>query len=121
LIDGAQAVSGIKLITGRVDGADGNALQTLVSDLRDQVGDGHVCLLGSADMDAGKVMLCAAVSDDLISGKGLQAGKLIGQVARIVGGGGGGRPQLATAGGKQPEKLDEALLAAPRILSDMLA
>ncbi len=121
LIDGAHAVSGIKLITGRVDGADGNALQTLVSDLRDQVGDGHVCLLGSADMDAGKVMLCAAVSDDLISGKGLQAGKLIGQVARLVGGGGGGRPQLATAGGKQPEKLDEALLAAPRILSDMLA
>ena len=119
LVSSAQDVGGVKLIAGRVDGADSNALQTLVSDLRDQVGENHVCVLGSADMDEGKVMMCASVSDDLI-GKGIQAGKLVGQVARLVGGGGGGRPQLATAGGKQPENLDSALEAVPGILSDML-
>jgi alanyl-tRNA synthetase len=119
LISGAQDVAGIKLISGRVDGADAGGLQTLVSDLRDQVGDGHVCVLGSADIDEGKVMMCASVSDDLV-GKGLQAGKLVGQIARLVGGGGGGRPQLATAGGKQPEKLDDALAAVPGILSEMV-
>ena len=119
LIASAQNIGDVKLIAGRVEGADGNALQTLVGDLRDQVGDGYVCVLGSADMDAGKVMMCASVSDDLI-GKGIQAGKLVGQVARLVGGGGGGRPQLATAGGKQPENLDSALDAVPGILSEML-
>ncbi len=119
MIASAQNIGDVKLIAGRVEGADGNALQTLVGDLRDQVGDGYVCVLGSADMDAGKVMMCASVSDDLI-GKGIQAGKLVGQVARLVGGGGGGRPQLATAGGKQPENLDSALDAVPGILSEML-
>jgi alanyl-tRNA synthetase len=119
LIASVQDVGGVGLIAGRVEGADGNALQTLVGDLRDQVGAGHVCVLGTADMDAGKVMMCASVSDDLI-GKGIQAGKLVGQVARLVGGGGGGRPQLAKAGGKQPEKLDSALEAIPGILSEML-
>ena len=120
LVSSATEVAGVQLIAGRVDGADANALQTLVSDLRDQVGANHICILGSADMAEGKVMMCASVSDDLV-GKGIQAGKLVGQVARLVGGGGGGRPQLATAGGKQPEKLDDALAAVPGILSDMLA
>jgi alanyl-tRNA synthetase len=119
LIAGAQAVKDIKLITGRIDGADSNALQTLVSDLRDQVGNGHVVLLASADMAEGKVMMAASVADDLI-GRGLQAGKLVGAVAKLVGGGGGGRPQMATAGGKQPENLDSALTAVSGIVSDML-
>jgi len=65
-------------------------------------------------------MMCASVSDDLV-GKGIQAGKLVGEVARLVGGGGGGRPQLATAGGKQPEKLNDALAAVPGILTDLMA
>jgi len=120
LVSSAQDLGGVKLIAGRIDGADSNALQTLLSDLRDQVGDGHVCVLGSADIVEGKVVMCASVSDDLV-GKGIQAGKLVGQVARLVGGGGGGRPQLATAGGKQPEKLDDALAAVPGILTDLKA
>ena len=120
LVSSAQDLGGVKLIAGRIDGADSNALQTLLSDLRDQVGDGHVCVLGSADVVEGKVVMCASVSDDLV-GKGIQAGKLVGQVARLVGGGGGGRPQLATAGGKQPEKLNDALAAVPGILTDLMA
>ena len=65
-----------------------------------------VVLVGWAD--EGKVGLLAAVTDDLVQ-KGLHAGKLIGQVAKVVGGGGGGKPTMAQAGGKEPAKLGEAL------------
>jgi alanyl-tRNA synthetase len=65
-----------------------------------------VALLASEQ--GGKPILIAAVTDDLVE-RGLHAGKLVGSVAKIVGGGGGGRPTLAQAGGKDPSKLSEAL------------
>jgi alanyl-tRNA synthetase len=61
-------------------------------------------------------MLVATVTDDLIKEKGLKAGALVGSVAKIVGGGGGGQPSLATAGGKNPEKLDDALHAVTELV-----
>jgi len=66
--------------------------------------------------DDGKVGLLAAVTDDLVQ-KGLHAGKLVGQIAKVVGGGGGGRPSMAQAGGKEPDKLPEALELAQSLVS----
>ena len=60
--------------------------------------------------------LVAVVTDDLIAAKGLQAGRIVGALAKLVGGGGGGRPHLATAGGKDTAQLDEALRRAPEIV-----
>jgi alanyl-tRNA synthetase len=67
-----------------------------------------------------KVQLIAAVTDDLVK-KGLHAGKLVGQVAKVVGGGGGGKPTMAQAGGKEPAKLAEALALASKLASQQLA
>jgi alanyl-tRNA synthetase len=65
--------------------------------------------------DDGKVMLLAGVTDDLI-GKGLKAGDLVKNIAPIVDGGGGGKPQMAQAGGKNPAKIDEALAKAGELI-----
>ncbi len=119
LVGQAVAVDGIRLATGRIDGADMPTLRNLGETLRAKLGAGGVGVLGSADVDAGKVYLVAAVADDVI-GKGVQAGKLVGQLARLVGGGGGGRPTLATAGGRQPENLDTALAEVPAVLANLL-
>jgi alanyl-tRNA synthetase len=64
--------------------------------------------------------LVCVVSDDLVAGKKLQAGKIVGELAKLVGGGGGGRPHLATAGGKDVAKLPEALAQAGAIVGRML-
>jgi alanyl-tRNA synthetase len=62
----------------------------------------------------------ATVTEDLVSSKGIKAGALVGAVAKLTGGGGGGQPTLATAGGKQPEKLHEALNAVEAIIKSMM-
>ena len=120
-LQNAEDLGAFKVIRGRLDGADMGALQETVSGLRDSAGAGHVIVLGSADKENGKVYLACAVSDDLIAGSGLQACKMIGQIAKIVGGGGGGRPTIATAGGRMPEKLIEALEAVAEIAKSQLA
>ena len=119
MIGQAQTVGAARLVTGRLDDTDMETLRALGQTLRDRLGEGAVGVLGTADPGGGKVYLVATVSDDLVQG-GVQAGKLVGQLARRVGGGGGGRPTLATAGGKQPEHLDEALAAAGDVLAEML-
>ena len=70
-------------------------------------------------VDDGKVGLLAAVTDDLVK-KGLQAGKLVGEVAKVVGGKGGGRKDMAQAGGNDPAKLAEALALAKKLVSEKL-
>jgi len=77
-----------------------------------------VVVIGWAD--DGKVQLLAAVTDDLVK-KGLHAGKLVGQVAKVVGGGGGGKPTMAQAGGKEPAKLGDALQLAKSLINDHLS
>jgi alanyl-tRNA synthetase len=109
----------VRLVRGRVDGTDMNALRGLGEKLRDRLGRNSVGVLGSSD--GPKAYLVVTVSDDLIKTGGLQAGKLVGALAKIVGGGGGGRPTLATAGGRDPSKLGEALDAAGETLAEMLA
>jgi alanyl-tRNA synthetase len=115
LLDQATEVAGIKIVRGRVDNLDGKALRELADQVRDRMPSG-VLILGSAH--DGKAGLLVAVSKDLT--KRLQAGALIKQLAPMVGGGGGGRPDLAQAGGSKPELLGEALAAAPQLIAQSL-
>jgi alanyl-tRNA synthetase len=84
--------------------------------LRNALGSG-VGVIG-ANLD-GKASVIAVVTDDLIS-RGIQAGNIVKAVAQLVGGGGGGRPHLAQAGGKFPEKISEALAQVPEIVRAQL-
>lgn len=104
LLSRARAVGAYKVISARTDVADPKALREVADQVREKLGSGLVVLGGVAD---GKVALVAAVTADL-TGK-LHAGKIIGELAKIVGGKGGGRPDLAQAGGPEAGKLDEAL------------
>ena len=114
LLSKARDVGGIKVISARTEVGDPKALREVADQVRDKLGSGLVVLGGVAD---GKVSLVAALTADL-TGR-LHAGKIIGELAKIIGGKGGGRPELAQAGGPDAERLDEALektfeLAAPR-------
>ncbi|MBO6576232.1 MAG: alanine--tRNA ligase [Rhodothermales bacterium] len=116
-IDGAVSAGDARVAVGSVGNADMNALRTLGEEMRSRLGDGGVGVLGSSDGE--KAYLVVTVADDLV-GRGLQAGKVVGTLAKIVGGGGGGRPQLATAGGRDASKLGDALAAAPGVVGEML-
>jgi alanyl-tRNA synthetase len=100
-----KEVNGVQLLAARVQAADMNSLRNMADELKQKLGSA-VILLGTSD--GSKVNLIAAVTDDLIL-KGYQAGKLIKEAASICGGGGGGRPDMAQAGGKDPSKLDNAI------------
>jgi alanyl-tRNA synthetase len=108
LLSDAPALGPGKLIVGDVPGATAEQLLSVTDSLKKKSGS-YAILLGSAT--DGKVSFVAAVSDDLIA-KGLKAGDWIRQAAQATGGGGGGRPQMAQAGGKDPSKLTEALKVA---------
>ncbi|GAA0354643.1 alanine--tRNA ligase [Bacillus horti] len=105
LLDKAQEVEGIKVIAAKVNATDMDQLRSIVDDLKQKLQSG-VIMLGAVQGD--KVNLVAGVTKDLMD-QGLHAGKLIKEVATRCGGGGGGRPDMAQAGGKDPSKLDEAL------------
>jgi alanyl-tRNA synthetase len=104
LVKAARQINGVAVIAGRIDGLDADGLRAVADTLRNRLGSGIVCV---GSVVEGKVNLIAAVTKDLTSR--FQAGKLIQEVAKAVGGGGGGRPDLAQAGGKDPAKLDAAL------------
>jgi len=108
LLETATDLGGGKLIVGEVPGANDEALRGVMDSLRKRAPSFGI-LLGSAG--EGRVNFISAVSDDLIA-KGLKAGDWIRETAKIAGGGGGGRPQMAQAGGKDPSKLSEALQTA---------
>jgi alanyl-tRNA synthetase len=109
-------VKGIKVLTHRADSLDRGQLRTLVDNLRQKLGSG-VVILGSAQ-EEGKVALIAGVTKDLTAK--VQAGKVVGAVAKLVGGSGGGRPDMAEAGGKDISQLNAALAAAPEIVSGLV-
>ena len=96
---------GVKFLSAEIEGADAKALREMVDQLKNKLGSG-VVLLGSKSAD-GKVALCAGVTADLV-GK-FKAGDIVGKAAAIVGGKGGGRPDMAMAGGTDASKLGEAL------------
>ncbi|MFY0683053.1 MAG: alanine--tRNA ligase [Balneola sp.] len=110
----------IKLVKGEIPGADMDMLKQLGYDSLEKSSTETVTVLASKDEEEGKVYLMVAVTQDLISNKGLKAGALVGQLGRLVGGGGGGQPNLATAGGRNPEKLEEALLKVNEIITESI-
>ncbi len=116
LVERAQEVGGIKVVAGTAPVATMDDLRNMTDTIRARLGSGVVVL--GAVTGEGKVNLVAAVTKDL-AGR-VHAGKLIKEVAQICGGGGGGRPDMATAGGKNPERLGEALNAVPRLLGGQL-
>jgi len=102
-VNSCEAVA-IAVLAGRVDGLDPDGLRSVADTLRTRLGSGVVCV---GSVVEGKVNLIAAVTKDLTAR--VQAGKLVQEVAKAVGGSGGGRPDLAQAGGKDPARLDAAL------------
>ena len=113
--DKIKEIHGIKVLAHRVDNLERAQMRTLVDQLRDKLGSG-VVVLGSATN--GNVSLIVGVTKDLT--QKIQAGKVIGPVAQKVGGKGGGRPDLAEAGGKDPAALDSALAEAYGVVESML-
>lgn len=120
ILSSADSVKDIQVFKGEIPGADMNSLKQLGYDALQKSSENSVIVLGSKQLDIGKVFLMVAVSDDLIKTKDLKAGALVGKLGRLVGGGGGGQPNLATAGGKNPEKLKDALSQVASIISESI-
>jgi alanyl-tRNA synthetase len=112
----AVEVKGVRLVTLRADALERGQLRTLVDNLKQKLGEG-VVVLASAQPE-GKVALIAGVTPGLT--KRIQAGKLVGAIAKLVGGSGGGKPEIAEAGGKEQSQIDAALQAAPGIAGELL-
>jgi alanyl-tRNA synthetase len=108
-------IGDVRVLTRRVDDLEASALRDLSDSLKSSLGRG-VVVLGAAAGD--KVQFVISVTSDL-TGR-VHAGKLVKQLAPIVGGGGGGRPDFAQAGGRQPEKLEELLAASRDAIGQML-
>ncbi len=111
ILENGQDVDGIKLFTGRLDGGSMDRLKQSGYDALNKQDEQSVIVLATVNEEENKVYLLAAITDDLVS-KGMKAGELVSVLGRTVGGGGGGQPNLATAGGRFPEKTSEAFKAA---------
>lgn len=116
ILSKVKDIGGVKVLAEKVNAKDMNHLRTMVDDLKAKLGSA-VIILGAVQNE--KVNLSAGVTKDLIE-KGLHAGKMVKQAAEVCGGGGGGRPDMAQAGGKQPEKLEEALASAEDWIKSVL-
>jgi alanyl-tRNA synthetase len=113
--DDMHDVKGVKVIARRVSGLEKGALRGLSDSLRDRLGSGIVVIASEND---GKVALVVSVTKDLTSR--IQAGRIVKEIAPIVGGGGGGRPDFAEAGGKDPSKIDDLIRRAPEAIGSLL-
>lgn len=117
LIKNADSSLGFKLISSNFDVPSMDELKEIGDRLREKIGSGVGLLYSVID---GKVALVALVSDDLVKDKKLSAGKIAGDIAKLLGGGGGGKPHLATAGGKDITKINEAVSQLPDIIKKYL-
>jgi len=115
LLESARQIKGVKVLASTIPGADRESLRQLVDSLRQKLGSG-VVILGAAE--DGKVALITGVTKDLTSR--VQAGKIVQELARQVGGSGGGRPDLAEAGGKDTTALESTISGAYSLLERML-
>jgi alanyl-tRNA synthetase len=113
----AQMVGGLATVAVEVPAHDVDALRNLADRLRERLGSGVVAL-GAVIED--RPLLLVALTPDAVQ-KGLSAGKIAGAAARVMGGGGGGRPDMAQAGGKNPERLRDALDAVYALVAEGLA
>ena len=115
-MDQVTEVKGVKVLAARADGVDMNGLRDLGDQLKEKLEEGVVVLASEKD---GKVNLIAMATEDAMK-KGAHAGNLIKGIAGKVGGGGGGRPNMAQAGGKNPAGIDSALEEAKSVLENQL-
>ncbi|HTM41903.1 MAG TPA: alanine--tRNA ligase, partial [Terriglobales bacterium] len=113
--ENVRVIQGVKVLATRVDNLERPQMRTLMDQLRDKLGSGVVVMGSASD---GRVALLVGVTKDLTSR--LPAGKIIKPIAEKVGGSGGGRPDMAEAGGKNPENLDAALTEAYSLVESML-
>lgn len=111
-----QDVNGVKLLAVEVKDVDMNGLRNLGDQLKEKLGDGVVLIASTLD---GKVSLMASVTDGAMK-KGAHAGNLIKAIAGLVGGGGGGRPNMAQAGGKNPAGIPDALAKVKEVLAEQI-
>jgi alanyl-tRNA synthetase len=116
VLERTQKVSGVSVLAAQVDAPSVETLREMCDWFREQIGSGVVVL--GADID-GRPSLVAAVTPDLVS-RGVHAGRLVKEVAQVVGGGGGGRPTMAHAGGRDSERLPEALELVSEIVHTAL-
>ncbi|GAA5415592.1 alanine--tRNA ligase [Paraliobacillus ryukyuensis] len=116
ILDKIEEINGVSVLIEKVDVSDMNQLRAMVDELKQKLSSGIILL---AAVNNGKVQLAAGVSKDLIE-QGYHAGKLIKETASRCGGGGGGRPDMAQAGGKNPEQVQEALNFAKNYLSNAI-
>jgi len=114
-LDNAIEVAGVKLVAHEVAELNRDGLRALVDQYRSRIKSGVVILAAASD---GRVTVVVGVTADLT--KRVPAGQVVKQIAPIVGGGGGGRPDFAEAGGKDPSKIDEMLVAARRVIKQLL-
>ncbi|MGL4850287.1 MAG: alanine--tRNA ligase [Clostridium sp.] len=116
ILNSMKEINGVKTIVYALDEVDGNALRDLGDKIRNKIGSGVVVLLSKA---SGKVNLIGMSTKDVL-GNGVHCGKIIKEVATVVGGGGGGRPDMAQAGGKNPEKINEAIEKAYEVIQSLV-
>ncbi len=116
VMDQVKEIKGVKLLASKMEGVDMNGLRELGDQLKEKLGDGVVVL---ASVSEGKVNLMATATDGAMKA-GAHAGNLIKGIAALVGGGGGGRPNMAQAGGKNPAGVDDALAKACQVLEGQL-
>ncbi|MBE0462808.1 MAG: alanine--tRNA ligase [Halomonadaceae bacterium] len=118
MLSQAQEIHGVKLLATQLEGVSGKDLRGVLDQLKNKIGSG-VIILGVADKAAGKVSLIAGVTQDLT--QRVKAGELVNHVASQVGGKGGGRADMAQAGGSQPDGLPDALSSVPAWLENILS
>ena len=116
VMDNVKEVKGVKFLAAKMSGVDMNKLRDLGDDLKVKLGEGVVLLLSDCD---GKVSMVAMATDGAVA-KGAHAGNIIKGIAGLVGGGGGGRPNMAQAGGKNPAGIDEAIVEAEKVLEGQI-
>ena len=114
--DNVREIGGIRFLAARMEGVDANGLRELGDSLKEKLGE---CVIVLASVADGKVQLMATATDGALK-KGAHAGSLIKGIAKFVGGGGGGRPNMAMAGGKNPEGVDQALEESAKVLESLL-
>ena len=117
IMNQVKELNGIKVLCAKLPDADMNALRNLGDQMKDKLGDSVILLVSALD---GKVNLVSMATDAAMA-KGAHAGNLIKEVASLVGGGGGGRPNMAQAGGKNPAGIDAAIAKAYIVLEGQLA
>lgn len=115
LLEAAREINGITVVTGRIDGADTDALRTLGDSLKEKL---ECAFLALAAVSDGKVTFITMATKAAVE-KGVHAGNIIREIAKIAGGGGGGKPDSAQAGGKNPAKTDEALAAVDSLIEKL--